>query len=126
MAEPLTLVLLCVTAFLAGALNAVAGGGTLLTFPALVAALLRGGLTDAEAKLAANVTSTVALVPGSLAGAWGYRRELDQARPWLARLLLPSLLGGLVGSLLVVRLRPEVFAAVVPWLLLTAALLFMA
>jgi uncharacterized membrane protein YfcA len=126
MPEPLPLALLCLSAFLAGAINALAGGGTLLTFPSLVAALMRGGLPVDEAKLAANVTSTVALVPGSLAGAWGYRRELADARPWLARLLLPSLIGGLVGSLLLVRLSSKVFAVVVPWLLLTASLLFLA
>ncbi len=113
-------VLLCVSAFAAGVMNAIAGGGTLLTFPSLVWAL--GGIRDAAA--IANMTSTVALVPGSLAGAWGYRRELQGARPWLLLLLGPSLVGGLLGSLLLIW-YPGVFSAVIPWLLLAAALLFL-
>ena len=111
---------LCVVAAVAGAINSVAGGGTLLTFPALIAAL--GG--SAEAVVLANATSTVALFPGSLAGMAGYRRELSAARSWIKLLLLPSLLGGLAGSLLLMRLPAESFKALVPWLLLTAAILF--
>jgi uncharacterized membrane protein YfcA len=114
---------LCLSAMAAGAVNAVAGGGTLLTFPALLAVL--AGLGPAEAAVVANATSTVALVPGSLAGAWGYRRELRLVRRWIGLLLVPSLLGGAVGSLLVTRLDPRVFAALVPWLILTAAILFL-
>ena len=114
-------VLLCLSAFAAGVVNAIAGGGTLLTFPALVWGL--HGMQGAEA--IANMTSTVALVPGSAAGAWGYRRELQGARPWLLLLLGPSLLGGVAGSLLLVWF-PDIFSTVVPWLLLTAALLFLA
>ena len=71
------------------------------------------------------MTSTVALVPGSVAGAWGYRREMASTRPWLLLLLGPSLLGGLAGSVLLIK-RPEDFAAIVPWLLLIAAILFLA
>jgi hypothetical protein len=107
---------------LAGAVNSVAGGGTLLTFPALFAAL---GST-ATAAVVANATSTVALVPGSAAAMWGYRRELHRAARWAWLLLPPSVLGGLVGSLLVARLPPETFELLVPWLILTAALLFAA
>jgi uncharacterized membrane protein YfcA len=106
-------------AFLAGMINTVAGGGTLLTFPAL----LRFG---ALSTVMANGTSTMALVPGSIAGAWGYRRELVQARPWLLLLLGPSLIGGVLGAALVTRLPETWFAAMVPWLLLTASLLFLA
>jgi uncharacterized membrane protein YfcA len=112
-------VVLAISAFAAGVVNSIAGGGTLLTFPAL----LRFGKLD---EVFANCTSTVALVPGSLAGAWGFRRELGPVGPWMALLVGPSLVGGLVGSLLVTRLPPEYFVAVVPWLLLTASLLFMA
>lgn len=111
---------LCAVAAVAGAINSVAGGGTLLTFPALVAAL--GG--TAEAAVVANATSTVALCPGSLAGMAGYRRELSAARSWIRLLLLPSLVGGLLGSLLVILLPAESFKALVPWLILTAAILF--
>jgi uncharacterized membrane protein YfcA len=100
----------------AGAVNAIAGGGTLLTFSALLAAV-----TSVEA----NATSTVALVPASLAGAWGFRKELHTVRRWLPLLAVPSFAGGLVGSLLVARLPPAYFDALVPWLILTAALLFL-
>jgi hypothetical protein len=114
---------LVLSALVAGAVNSLAGGGTLLTFPTLVAALapLVG---EKEAFVIANMTSTVALVPGSLAGAWGYRRELVPVRSWLVVLGPPSLLGGLCGSLLVARLDPAYFAALVPWLTLLAAVLF--
>src|SRR5262249_22895984 len=116
-----TWALLVCSALAAGVMNAMAGGGTLLTFPALLLALPAG---DAS-QVVANATSTVALVPGSLAGAWGFRREVDAVRQWVRLLALPSLLGGLLGSLLVTRLPPEYFAALVPWLILTATLLFM-
>jgi uncharacterized membrane protein YfcA len=105
----------------AGVMNALAGGGTLLTFPALLLALPPG---DAS-QVVANATSTVALVPGSLAGAWGFRRELRSVSHWIRLLFLPSLLGGLIGSLLVTRLPPRFFALLVPWLILTATLLFL-
>ena len=113
--------ILCLAALLGGAINAIAGGGTLLTFPALFAALGSSG----AAAVMANATSTVSLVPGSLAALFGYRREIRQERHWAALLLIPSLLGGLAGSLLVVALPGESFKAAVPWLILTAALLFL-
>ena len=114
------LVLLCLASVAAGAINAVAGGGTLLTFPTLYAVL---GTSGEMARLA-NCTSTVALLPGALSAAWGYRSELQSARQWLNRLALPSLLGGIVGSLLLTELSPDTFKVLVPWLILTAALLF--
>ena len=110
---------LCLTAVAAGAINSVAGGGTLLTFPVLFAAI---GTTAADS-VVANGTSTVALIPGALAAIWGYRRELQPVRRWAWRLALPSLAGGIIGSLLVVW-RPDSFKAAIPWLILTAALLF--
>jgi uncharacterized protein len=109
---------LCVAAFAAGAVNAVAGGGTLLTFPTLLAVTPPPGVV-------ANATSTAALVPGSLAGAWGYRRELEGSRHWLLLLTAPSLLGGVVGAVLMVAF-PGCFNLVIPWLLLLASLLFLA
>lgn len=108
---------LVATALAAGAINALAGGGTLLTFPALMAA----GVSPAFA----NGTSTVALVPGSLASVFGYRRELQVSQQWARLLSLPSLLGGLTGSLLVTRLPERHFARLVPWLILTATVLFL-
>ena len=111
-------------AMAAGAVNSLAGGGTLLTFPALLAAL--APLGHAHAAVVANITSTVALVPGSMAGAWGYYHELRHVRRWVVTLAAPSLVGGLAGSLLVTRLDPRYFAFLVPWLTLLAALLFLA
>jgi uncharacterized membrane protein YfcA len=121
----LSLVWLCLTALLAGAINAIAGGGTLLTFPALIAALtpIRGA---AFAAVLANATSTAALVSGSMASAWGYRQKIEQARRWLVLLIGPSLIGGTVGSLLVTRLPARYFAVLVPWLILLAASLLLA
>lgn len=109
-----TYLFLCGSAFLAGVINSVAGGGTLLTFPTL---------TSVVSEAVANATSTVALAPGSLAGALGYRREVAKCRRFLARMLLPSLLGGALGAWLV-YLDEKKFAVLVPWLILTAALLF--
>jgi uncharacterized membrane protein YfcA len=113
-----TYILLCGSALLAGAVNSIAGGGTLLTFPALLHALSGNGVL-------ANGTSTVAVVPGSFAGAWGYRKELADKRTILLRLVWPSLIGGAVGALLVTRFPASVFNALVPWLILMAALLFL-
>jgi hypothetical protein len=107
------------SAFAAGVINSVAGGGTLLTFPALLAALGPGG------EVIANATSTVALVPGSLAGVGGYRREMRENKHWVKLLILPSLLGGLTGSLLLTELPAAWFAQLVPWLILVAAMLFL-
>ncbi|MGD9648811.1 MAG: sulfite exporter TauE/SafE family protein [Pirellulales bacterium] len=117
--------LLIATAAAAGVINSVAGGGTLLTFPALFAVL--GASPHAQlaatAGVIANATSTVALVPGAAASMWGYRRELAAVSRWAWLLLPPSFVGGLIGSLFVV-LWPDKFDALIPWLILTAALLF--
>jgi len=107
---------LVLSAIAAGVMNAIAGGGTLLTFPAL---------TMTMSDVAANVTSTVALMPGSLAGAWGYRKQLDECSRWVWLLSIPSLVGGAIGSLLLIVLDPSVFRMVVPWLVLLAAVLFL-
>ncbi len=104
----------------AGGINAIAGGGTLLTFPALFALL---GMSD-PAAVTANATSTVALFPASLAATYGYRQELLAMTRWARILLVPSLVGGLAGSLAVVALPDSSFATLVPWLILLAALLF--
>jgi uncharacterized membrane protein YfcA len=111
--------LLCISAFAAGVVNALAGGGTLLTFPSL--------LTVTPTNLLANTTSTVALVPGSAAGAVGYRRDLRGMGGWLWLLVTPSVLGGLVGSLLLVLPDESdtYFKLVIPWLLLFASVLFL-
>ncbi len=112
---------LCVTALIAGGVNSIAGGGTLITFPALLAALTP--IHGAAAGVLANATSTVALVPGSFAAAWGYRQKMSDARRWLILLIAPSLVGGVIGSLLLTRLNPAYFDTLVPWLILVATLL---
>jgi uncharacterized membrane protein YfcA len=99
-----------------GAVNAIAGGGTLLTFPTLL------GL--GVPPIAANATSTVALWPGSFASMMGYRRELSGAGTWAARLAWPSLLGGITGALLLMATSDDQFRAIVPWLVFGATILF--
>jgi uncharacterized membrane protein YfcA len=103
-------------AFLAGIVNSVAGGGTLLTFPALIAA----GLSP----LVANATSTVALLPATLSSMVGYRDELAGAKRWAVALALPSLVGGGLGALLLLHTSNATFDRVVPWLVLGATTLF--
>jgi uncharacterized membrane protein YfcA len=112
-----SLVIVAVAAFLAGAINAIAGGGTLLTFPSLIAA----GLSP----LVANATSTVALLPASLSSMLGYREELAGSRKWTIALTLPSLVGGGLGALLLLYTPGSTFDRVVPWLVLGATGLFL-
>ncbi len=113
--------ILSVSAVLAGIINSVAGGGTLLTFPSLTYVLGSGD----EAAVIANATSTIALFPGSLASVWGYRQELKGTRSSLLPLLIPSLIGGAIGTWLVVSYPAKTFMLLVPWLILLATLLFM-
>ncbi|MBA3919844.1 MAG: hypothetical protein C0516_14835 [Gemmatimonas sp.] len=96
--------------------NSIAGGGTLLTFPALL------GL--GVPPVSANATSTVALWPGSLASMLGYRRELAGAERWALKLAVPSIAGGLLGALLLMATTDEQFRRIVPWLVFGATLLF--
>jgi uncharacterized protein len=113
----LGLALAFVAAAAGGAVNAVAGGGTLLTFPAIVGL----GLTP----LVANATSTVALWPAALGSMWGYRRELVGARRWVVGFAAPSLAGGAVGAGLLLYTSPDTFARIVPFLVLGATALFL-
>ena len=117
------ILLACIAALCAGAVNSVAGGGTLLTFPVLMAVLTPELGSDKLAAVVANQTSTAALIPGIFAAAWGYRRQLVHSKRWLKWLLPPSLVGGYIGGRLVVDF-PDHFGALVPWLILTAAVLF--
>ena len=109
--------LLLIAAFLAGALNAVAGGGSFLTFPALVFA----GLPP----VAANATGTVALLPGYVSATLGFREDM---RPLpglsLSGVVSVSLLGGATGAGLLLLTPNDTFAAIVPWLLLIATAAF--
>jgi uncharacterized membrane protein YfcA len=99
----------------AGTVNAVAGGGTLLSFPAL--------LWLGRDPIAANVSNTVALWPGSLASAYAFRRELRPVRRLLALLLPPSVIGALMGAWLLLQTPARWFAVIVPVLILVATAL---
>jgi uncharacterized membrane protein YfcA len=102
--------------FAAGAVNAVAGGGTFFSFPALLAV----GLPP----VVANASNSVALWPGSLSSAWAYRRELAAYKRYLLPMGAASLLGGIVGGLLLLAAGDARFAALIPWLLAFATALF--
>ena len=108
---------LTAAAAVAGVMNAMAGGGTIVTFPTL---LLLG-----EPAITANATSTVALLPAALASMAGFRREVATHREWLKVLLLPSLLGGAIGAVLLLRTPEKAFARLAPVLVLFATVLFM-
>src|SRR6267378_8199937 len=112
------LLMLVVAAFAAGVINAIAGGGTLITFPVL----LWLGL---DPKVA-NATSTVALWPGLFGGLFGYRRELENSSAILVRLGITSVIGGAVGAWLLIWTPSPTFARLVPFLILFATILFMA
>ena len=99
----------------AGTINTVVGSGTLITFPTLLAV----GVPP----VTANVSNTLGLVPGSLSGAIGYRRELVGQRPRLLRLGSASVLGGITGAVLLLVLPAAAFQAIVPVLIALGCLL---
>ena len=103
---------LAVAAFAAGAINAVAGGGSLVSFPALLFA--------GFAAKTANVTNTVALWPGYAGGSYGYRPELSRQRQRFLRLAAPAIVGSLVGSVVLLATPASAFNAIVPFLILFA------
>ena len=109
--------LVLLAGFLAAVMNSVAGGGTMLTFPALLGA----GLSP----VLANTTSTVALYFGMPGSVWAFRRRLSEVSKWIVPLGIVSLLGGLGGAWLLLYLPESVFDRAVPWLLLFATLLFL-
>jgi uncharacterized membrane protein YfcA len=115
--DEIRLLLVVLAAVIGGGMNAIAGGGTLVTFPALV------GLGIPA--IVANATSTVALWPGAIGSIYGYRGELAGARTWAIRFAIPSLLGGLLGAILLLRTPGERFDQIVPWLVLGATTLFL-
>ena len=106
---------LLAAAFAAGAINAVAGGGSLISFPAL--------LGFGYASKTANVTNTVALWPGYVGGSFGYRNELRRQRTRLIALALPSVLGAVAGSVILLATPGSAFDAIVPFLILFACAL---
>ncbi len=117
MLSPLHIAALVAASAGAGVMNALAGGGTIVTFPTLI--LL--GVPSIQA----NATSTVALLPGAAASMAGYRAEVASHREWLKTLFLPSLVGGAIGSVLLLRTPEKVFAHLAPYLVLFATLLFL-
>ncbi len=109
------LVVVFVVAVGGGGVNAIAGGGTLLTFPTL--------LWLGRNPVLANATNTLGLWPGTVLGAVGFRAELARSRAWVALLLVPSLAGGIAGAVLLLRTPTSTFEAIVPWLILAATAL---
>lgn len=107
---------LVVSGAAAGAINAVAGGGTLVTFPTLLA--------FGTSPVMANATSTLALVIGTAGGVFGYRRHLEAARTWLWRFVPVSIAGGWMGSWLLTHTSDRIFSKLVPFLILFATVLF--
>lgn len=110
------ILILTLAALLAGALNAVAGGGSFASFPALVFV----GIPPINA----NATNTVALWPGALASVVAYRREIIARSRVLVVLGIVSMIGGILGALLLLNTPQETFRRMVPYLLLVATLLF--
>jgi uncharacterized membrane protein YfcA len=106
--------ILAAASAVAGVVNSVAGGGSLISFPAAVA------FVPGHVQLIANATNSVALTPGSVAAAFAYRRELRRDWAALRVLLPPALVGGLVGSILLLHTPPSLFDAIVPLLVLFA------
>ncbi len=104
--------LLAAAATAAGVINSIAGGGTLVTFPALLAA----GVSP----VAANATNTLAVWAGQLSGSLTYRKHLGEVRRTAVMLSIPSVIGGLIGSILLLKLPERAFEAVVPWLIVFA------
>jgi uncharacterized protein len=115
----IAVVVLTAAAFVGGALNALAGGGTFVTFPALLFA----GLNPIDA----NASSVVALFPGTFSGAWAYRRSILAVTEVNVRgFFFLSLIGGLTGALLLLCTPTTTFAGLVPWLTLFATMIFAA
>jgi uncharacterized membrane protein YfcA len=108
--------LLVTAGFLAGIMNAVAGGGTFLTFPALVFI----GIPS----VAANQTSTIAVFPGQVASFWAYRKILAAETRTVVVLGLTSLLGGSLGAIILLNTSIAAFDRLVPWLLLFATVMY--
>jgi len=116
MADILGLSGLFLAGVVAGAINSVAGGGSLISFPALVA--------FGQPAILANATNTAAVWPGALSSALAYRRDTLIHRDLLITLLIPSVVGGLLGALVLVSTPPALFDRVVPFLVMFATLLF--
>ena len=114
--------ILLLAAIAAGAINSVAGGGSFVSFPALLLFGMPGGMPPVKA----NATNTVALWPGQPASVWAYRHEFRSLpRRVLVPLTVTGVLGGLLGAYVLLITPPATFMILVPWLLLVATLIFM-
>ncbi len=113
----LEILAVAVAGFLAGISNALAGAGSLITFPTLIAV--------GVPQLAANVTSTVGLIPGALGAAIGYSEEVTSQRQRIIRLSVPSLLGASVGTALLLLTPNDTFELIVPALVFVSCLLLL-
>jgi uncharacterized membrane protein YfcA len=111
-------ILIFLAAVTAGFINAMAGGGTLISFPVLLAV----GISP----VVANVTNTIALVPGTIGGMWAQRDHFVSQRSRLMKLLPVAILGGVAGGLLLLNTNEDAFRSIIPYLILLAALLLAA
>ena len=109
------LLIIATAAFGGGVVNAIAGGGTLISFPTLV--------WLGRDPVLANATNSIGLWPASLTGMLGFRQELKESGPWLALLTIPALAGGITGAVLLLNTPTATFEAIVPWLVLLATIL---
>jgi len=110
------LIFLFVAGFLGGLINSIAGGGSFITFPAL--------LWVGIPAISANATNTMASCAGYLSGTYAFRQELSEHKQQLPLLVLISLVGGISGAWLLLQTTEQLFREVIPWLLLFATLLF--
>lgn len=111
----LTLLISLIAALLAGFVNAIAGGGTLITFPVLIAL----GIPP----IAANVTNTTALVPGLIGGIWAQRKDFASQKWRIIRLFPVTIIGGLIGGYLLLNSSENSFSALIPYLIFSATTL---
>jgi uncharacterized membrane protein YfcA len=112
------LTLIAAAAFVAGVINSMAGGGTLISFPTMV--------WLGRPPIMANATNAVALWPGSLSAMFGYRDDMRRVRRWLFLLIIPSVAGGAFGAILLLHTSEKTFSRIVPFLILGATLLLAA
>jgi len=110
------LILLFLAGFFGGVLNSIAGGGSFITFPALLAV----GIPP----ITANATNTFASCAGYMSGTYAFRKEISDYKNELVKIILISLLGGITGAWLLLQTPESVFREAIPWLLLFATLLF--
>jgi uncharacterized membrane protein YfcA len=109
-------ILIFISAVLAGMLNSVAGGGSLISFPTLVAV--------GHPAIIANATNTAGIWTGTLSSAVAYRKDTEMYRGLLFTLIIPSIMGGLLGAFALVATPPDIFDRIVPFLVLFATIIF--